>query len=588
MRGLLLALCIGCGAADERVARDDAAELTLPPRPQLEAMGEDVARRLGPAVERLEAELLDERLPDSRRAETIAELGRHYHAYRLWSAAEACYRGARRLDPARDDWTYHLGVLLQQRGRLEEAVEVLSEITEPSFEVLLRTGTLRLELGRPTEAIALFERVLEERSEEPAAHAGLGRALLANGEPAQALAHLERALELQPTASSLHFLLAKAKSATGDAEAAARHLEAQGPTQVSFPDPRIDAIAQLASGAGIDLRRGDAALFAGDSESAVDAYRRAVESSPRNPSARHSLAAALAKAGRLEESRAEFLRALELDQDNPTLLVGLAATQLELGDTEAALDALRRTVELDPGSVDYRLRLATAAERAGRPQVALGAFEAALQLDGMSVAALVGRSRALAALGRELEARRELEGLVEGHPHLAEARFGLASLLARSGDYAAAATHYRWLVDAAPRNPEYRLLEATALVLAGQYRDAGERLEAGVTALPEEAELAHTLARLLATCPDEEIRDGKRALRLARTAFDGENSLERAETVAMALAETGQFEEAVLWQERVVEQARLLGADSLLPRARRNLERYRKGEPATPPWYEHS
>ena len=61
------------------------------------------------------------------------------------------------------------------------------------------------------------------------------------------------------------------------------------------------------------------------------------------------------------------------------------------------------------------------------------------------------------------------------------------------------------------------------------------------------------LALWLASCPEAKYRDGKRALELARGAYQAEATHTRAlEALAAAHAETGNFEEAVRWLQRAL------------------------------------
>ncbi|MDX1385380.1 MAG: tetratricopeptide repeat protein, partial [Thermoanaerobaculia bacterium] len=365
---------------------------------------------------------------------------------------------------------------------------------------------------------------------------------------------------------------------------AARHAERAGPIEPSFPDPLVRGVGELADGLGVDLRRGDAALLSGDAEAAVAAYRLAVERSPDSASARHSLAASLAEAGRLEDSVAEFRRALEIEPRNPILLSGLATILFELGRREESLAEIERAVEIDPGSVDLQLRLASTYEATGDWAAALAGYDRVLEMDPARHDAALGRGLALARLGRGGEAVAALESVVAADPGRLDARFGLANLLAAEDRYLDAVPHYRAILERDAANLDVRLLEASALVLGGSYGEARDRLEEAMAVLPEESEVAHSLALLLASCPTSEVCEPERALGLAQGALDAEASLERAETVAIALAATGRWGEAVPWQEDLVAQAETLGAEGLLPRLRANLERYRAGRRALPPW----
>lgn len=87
------------------------------------------------------------------------------------------------------------------------------------------------------------------------------------------------------------------------------------------------------------------------------------------------------------------------------------------------------------------------------------------------------------------------------------------------------------------------------------------------------------LARLLATCPDDKARDGKRAVEYATTACErtGWKDPMYLDTLAAAYAEAGQFEEAVRYQTRALEDPTLKG--DLRKAARQRLELYRQKKP---------
>ena len=72
---------------------------------------------------------------------------------------------------------------------------------------------------------------------------------------------------------------------------------------------------------------------------------------------------------------------------------------------------------------------------------------------------------------------------------------------------------------------------------------------------PLQLEAAKKLARILATCPDPNLRDGGEALRLADESAraTGYQHYLFLDTLAAAYAETGNFEQAVQWQMKAVE-----------------------------------
>ncbi len=91
--------------------------------------------------------------------------------------------------------------------------------------------------------------------------------------------------------------------------------------------------------------------------------------------------------------------------------------------------------------------------------------------------------------------------------------------------------------------------------------------------------MLNTLARLLATCSGIGAARRPRAFELAQRAFALEARLEHAETVGMALAEMGQFEQAIRWQRGLAQQAQQRDDRAALTRLVGTLRTYEKRQP---------
>lgn len=168
---------------------------------------------------------------------------------------------------------------------------------------------------------------------------------------------------------------------------------------------------------------------------------------------------------------------------------------------------------------------------------------------------------------------------LEIDPNLGVAYRFEGELFLESGEADEAAHSFARALEWVPEGTTTRSLHVEALVRAGRFDEARSALEAHRRAAPDARNLALLEVRLLAASPELAIRDGERALTVARELFAASPDLEAAEAVALALAENGDFEEAGAWQATVLDQLLEAGRFDLAAPVRTRLERYRGGEP---------
>ncbi len=194
-------------------------------------------------------------------------------------------------------------------------------------------------------------------------------------------------------------------------------------------------------------------------------------------------------------------------------------------------------------------------------------------------AELVQEALALHRQGEVDAAVAKFRQAAEAAPDDARIPFQLASVLAAAGRIKEAGPVFAEVVARDPLNSAARRGEITALLFAARYSDARRRLEEGLTALPRDGQLAHTLARLCATAPLDKVRHGELALQLALKVYEIKKTYETGETLAMAYAETGQFERAIELQRGLIVQAEEAGDGSRVEELRKRLLSYQRGEP---------
>ena len=114
----------------------------------------------------------------------------------------------------------------------------------------------------------------------------------------------------------------------------------------------------------------------------------------------------------------------------------------------------------------------------------------------------------------------------------------------------------------------------------GEFEEARRAFEQALSADPFLRPAVVNLASLLASAPDDAVRDGDRALELARRSTAAGASQEVAwDLEAMALAELGRFEEAAQVAARAVARAQEVGKAAYAADVARREGLYRLGRP---------
>ena len=256
--------------------------------------------------------------------------------------------------------------------------------------------------------------------------------------------------------------------------------------------------------------------------------------------------------GRFEDAAAEYRKMVEADPGEPMAWMDLGSTLLELGKIPESIEQFREALRLSPGNSRAHYNLGIAYTR----------------------------------LDSDRDAARHYEAAVRSRPDFKDGHFHLANVLMRLGQDEVALSHYEKVVALEPSNGFARFMAAMALVRLKRYAEAKVRLEDGLAAVPGDPDMKHALARVLVAGPDDQIRDGARALKLMQSVIVDPRSidLEHAETLAMLSAELGQFDKAVGLQRQMVARAEAANLADLAEALTRNLEQYEMLRPCRLPW----
>jgi tetratricopeptide (TPR) repeat protein len=145
--------------------------------------------------------------------------------------------------------------------------------------------------------------------------------------------------------------------------------------------------------------------------------------------------------------------------------------------------------------------------------------------------------------------------------------------------------HYRKFLEIEPENVEARNILGTALIQQGQIREAIKQWQDALGIEPENGNAASNLAWVFATCPDDSIRDGRRAVQLAQKALRisaGKIPM-IFRVLAAAYAEDGRFSQAIESAQRGAALATSQGNSGLAAELQSNIALYQAGTPLRDP-----
>ena len=399
-------------------------------------------------------------------------------------------------------------------------------------------GTLLMVLGVMTwrqagvyrDAETLWRTTLAGNPNCAVAHDGLGYVLLQVGKADEATEQFQLALQNDPGYAQPRYNLGRVLSQKGDVDGAIGQY--QQALQIN-PD-----YAQAHKNLGALL------LQKGDVDGAMPHFQRALQINPKNAEAHFNLGNAEMRNGSVDEAIAEFQRSLQLKPDYADACYDLGIALLQKDRLDDGIVQLQKALQLRPDQADACYNLGIAFVRKGRAADAITEFQKTLQINPDNVEAHYNLG-VLLQNGRMDEAIAEFQKVLQINPGYAPAHNDLGGALLQKGD------------------------------LAGSIAEFKKALQIN----PNDLKAQNNLAWELATAPEASLRDGNKAVELARQANElsgGENPVV-LHTLAAAYAEAGRFSDATSTAQKAAGLARMAGQAALAAQLEDELKRYAEG-----------
>lgn len=293
---------------------------------------------------------------------------------------------------------------------------------------------------------------------------------------------------------------------------------------------------------------------------------------------------------RLEEATEIAEMATEKNDDDTNLFSVLGQIYIDDGKNDKAIEALGKAIEIDKRNANALALRASVYLEVDKLDKALEDADEVSNLEPEEFRGRWIRSIILSAQEKFDDATVELEGLIDDFPNRADGfKLQLASVYNAAERPSKAIEIYDDIITSDSTANIFRG-RADAYLSIGKHKEAIRDYEKSLKKLPKSdaknlaegmkvqiSGIQNNLSWVLSTSPKDDIRDGKRALELAKQAADLTDH-KRAfilSTLASAYAETGDFEKARKWAKKAVELAE---SDEQRKGLQDELDSYKKDE----------
>ena len=259
----------------------------------------------------------------------------------------------------------------------------------------------------------------------------------------------------------------------------------------------------------------------------------------------------------------------------------LGLVLFQRGQIDDAIAHYRSALQMQPDWWDAEYNLGTALLGKGQVDEAILHCERAVGMRPADPDAQVSLGDALFQKGRIDEAIAHYQkAMIFGPDHFL-ARYGLGRALLEKGELDNAIHYCRSALLIRPADADCHTTLAIALEERGQLDEAIQHYEKALELAPRSIPALTNLAWLLATSYDESMRNGHKAVELARRAdqlIGGTNTLV-LRALAAAYAESGEFASAIKTARAAMQLARMHGEDALATDLDQQIALYQLGMP---------
>jgi len=316
------------------------------------------------------------------------------------------------------------------------------------------------------------------------------------------------------------------------------------------------------------------------SEGRLDEARPHLESAlnnhPHHAQAHNDMGNLLAQQGKLDAAIPHFQAALQAQPDYAEASYNLANARFQKGQWDLAVAGYQQALRSKPDYAEAGFNLGNTYCQKGDLKHAIQAYQQALQIKPDYARAAYNLGAVLLQTGDLDGALTQFQAALARKPDYAEAAFSLGNLSLQKGARAEAVRYFQRTLQINPRWAEAHYNLGVSL---GPKPEALEQFQQAIELKPDYADALNNLAWALATAPDASLRNGAKAVELARRAnqLAAGDDADVLDTLSAAYAEAGQFTEAQRSAAKAVALARAAGNPGQVAQLSDELQLYAAG-----------
>jgi tetratricopeptide (TPR) repeat protein len=276
-----------------------------------------------------------------------------------------------------DNYVAHsvLATYYAEKGDNETAMrnlEVVLKTNVRDIDVLYNVAKVLEKLGRTTEAIEYYNRILAVSPGDPDTYIALAMMEADRGNFEGAINLYREGLKYHPENGALHGRLGSLFLQMGLIDEAIAELE---------------LAVKLKADSAVYGNLGLAVSFKDETEKAIGCYKKAIWIDPANAEAYYNLGNIYLAQDRPAEAAGEYQKAIKAKPDYSKAYANLGVALSWMGRNDESVGKFRRAAELDPNNVEAHFNLAAALTDKGLNDEAIAEFEKGLKIDPNNMAA---------------------------------------------------------------------------------------------------------------------------------------------------------------------------------------------------------